>query len=321
MTATTENLHPVPTQDAMRGIRPLVRRTLEDVRLICEGLEFPEGPVILPDGDLAVVELRASRVTRISPDGAARPIAHVEGMPNGAALGPDGALYVANNGGRDAGEQWRSGWVERIDPDTGAIDVVYRADADGTALGGPNDLVFDDTGGFWMTDYRAGCILYGRADGSRLDTVLSGEGVRYCNGVGLSPTGDRLYWSETKTRQVRAVAVTSPGSTAASNGVTVSTLNDGPADWSSLVVGFPGALELDSLAVDLDGTICVATLVDAGIAVIDPRGGPVVHYALPDEFADPKPTNLCFGGEDGRTAFITLSHSGRVVACPWPGVD
>ncbi|MDQ0691401.1 sugar lactone lactonase YvrE [Arthrobacter sp. W4I7] len=76
-------------------------------------------------------------------------------MPNGAALGPDGALYVANNGGRDETGEWCAGWVDRIDVETGKVERWYETAADGVALAGPNDLVFDRQGGFWLTDYCA----------------------------------------------------------------------------------------------------------------------------------------------------------------------
>ncbi|MDQ0691400.1 sugar lactone lactonase YvrE [Arthrobacter sp. W4I7] len=110
----------------------------------------------------------------------------------------------------------------------------------------------------------------------------------------------------------------SPGRLEPSTGVTVSTLSEGPTHWDSLVVGLPGAQELDSLAVQADGAICVGTLVDPGITVVHPAGGPAVLWTLPAAFADDKPTNLCFGGDDLTNAYIVLSGTGRVVACPWP---
>jgi sugar lactone lactonase YvrE len=136
--------------------------------------------------------------------------------------------------------------------------------------------VFDRHGGFWLTDYRAGEILYGQADGSRLERVVVGEGARYCNGIGLGPHEQWLCWAETKTRQVRRLSVTAPGRVEPSNGVTVSTLKDGPSHWDSLVVGLPGAQEVDSLAVQADGAICVGTLVDAPGRV----RGPCPHQPL-----------------------------------------
>ena len=80
------------------------------------------------------------------------------------------------------------------------------------------------------------------------------------------------------------------------------------------LAGLPGMQMLDSLAVDGEGHVCVATLVNGGITSISPDGSSVEHYATPD----PLTTNICFGGEDLRTAFITLSGTGVLVKATWP---
>jgi gluconolactonase len=74
---------------------------------------------------------------------------------------------------------------------------------------------------------------------------------------------------------------------------------------------------LDSLAVDADGNVCVATILRGGITVVSPQGK-CRHVATDDRLT----TNICFGGADLRTAFITLSSTGRLVACEWerPGL-
>jgi SMP-30/Gluconolactonase/LRE-like region len=69
------------------------------LREIASGLSFPEGPVALADGSILLVEIAAGRLTRIAPDGSKSTIAEMGGGPNGAAIGPDGKVYVCNNGG------------------------------------------------------------------------------------------------------------------------------------------------------------------------------------------------------------------------------
>ena len=66
---------------------------------IASDLVFPEGPVMLPDGGLIVVEIGKACVTRIDRSGRKTVIAKPGGGPNGAAFGPDGHLYICNNGG------------------------------------------------------------------------------------------------------------------------------------------------------------------------------------------------------------------------------
>src|SRR6202051_1067556 len=68
-------------------------------RVLATGLEFPEGPVVMPDGSVVLVEIRGQRLTRVWPDGRKEVVAHVPGGPNGAAIGPDGKCYICNNGG------------------------------------------------------------------------------------------------------------------------------------------------------------------------------------------------------------------------------
>ena len=70
----------------------------------------------------------------------------------------------------------------------------------------------------------------------------------------------------------------------------------------------------DSLAVDHDGWVCVATLLNGGITAISPDGEHTEHHATGDMFT----TNICFGGDDMSTAFVTLSGTGRLVSFPWP---
>ena len=299
---------------------------LQNARLIADGLEFPEGPIAMADGSVVLVEIKAQRLTRVAPDGMKTTIAEIPGGPNGAALGPDGAFYICNNGGCFAWAEiggltlpgplpdtYSGGSIQRVDPATGAVTSLYRA-CNGRPLRAPNDLVFDAGGGIWFTDHGTRtehsadrtAIHFCTADGARITSAV--HPVDAPNGIGLSPTGDRVYWAETHTGRVFRRTVSAAGVLAP---VT-------PMDRSVLLCGLPGFMLLDSLAVDGDGHVCVATLVEAGITAIHPETGDWEHFALPEEFADPLTTNICFGGPDLRTAFITLSGTGRLVACDWP---
>ena len=84
------------------------------------------------------------------------------------------------------------------------------------------------------------------------------------------------------------------------------------------VCGLPGFQRFDSLAVAASGNICVATLVTGYITVISPGGEVVRQVKMPDVY----PTNICFGGADMRTAYITLSASGQLGVMDWfePGL-
>ncbi len=293
-----------------------------DIELVTEGLQFPEGPIIMRDGSVVLVEIRRQTLTRVTPGGRQHVIARLGGGPNGAAIGPDGAVYVCNNGGfewidRPDGltaphgtpADYVSGSIQRVDLDTGAVTTLY-VECDGRPLRGPNDIVFDRDGGFWFSDLgksnaewmHHGHLLYARPDGSMIRRVR--EGLVTPNGVGLSPDGKTVYVAETYTSRVWAFDISGPGELAASQDMWLPGKVMGP---------LPGYQMLDSLAVEAGGKVCVATLVNGGVTAFDPAGG-VEHFAFPD----PLTTNICFGGDDMRDAWVTASGTGRLYKCRWP---
>ncbi len=288
---------------------------LQDVDVQAEGLGFPEGPVAMPDGSVIVAEITRGRLSRVDPDGTVSEVAAVGGGPNGAAVGPDGALYVCNNGGM-VRESRGVPAIQRVEPDTGSVDVLYT-ECDGRPFQSPNDLVFDDAGGFWFTDLTGGTIHYAQPDGSSIFRAI--DRLRSPNGIGLSPDGDVLYWAETSTRQVRRHRVSGPGHVVSTPRWELPSFmrNLTPDRWT-LLVGLPGAQELDSLAIDSSGAVCVGTLVESGVTVVDSETGASEKFTLPERLADPAVTNICFGGADLQTAYITCSLTGRLVACRWP---
>src|SRR3954468_10555315 len=75
------------------------RSTVAEMRHITSGLKFPEGPIAMNDGSIVLVEIQSGHLTRVTPDGTITRIAETGGGPNGAAVGPDGKVYVCNNGG------------------------------------------------------------------------------------------------------------------------------------------------------------------------------------------------------------------------------
>ncbi len=292
-----------------------------DFELAAEGLKFPEGPIAMADGSVVLVEIQRQTLSRVKPDGAIEVIAELGGGPNGAAVGPDGAVYITNNGGfqwAEAGglttphgvpDDYKTGSIQRVDLTTGAVTTVYDA-CDGRPLRGPNDIVFDAAGGFWFTDLgksdgdrmHMGHLLYAKADGSMIKRVR--EGMITPNGVGLSPDGKTVWVCETHTSRVWGFGIVGPGE-----------IEQPPNLWTpGVVLGpLPGYQLLDSLAVEASGKVCCATLVNGGITAFDPAGG-FEHTAFPD----PLITNICFGGPDMRTAWITASGTGKLYKARWP---
>jgi gluconolactonase len=172
--------------------------------------------------------------------------------------------------------------------------------------------VFDPAGGFWFTDLGKryartrdhGGLYYALPDGSRIIEVA--YPILSANGVGLSPDGKVVYVADTEPARLWAFDVIEPG---------VVHKQPFPSPHGGrMVAGLPGFQRFDSLAVQANGDICVATLVTGCITVISPKGQVVAQVSMPDTH----PTNICFGGPDRRTAYITLSETGRLGAMEWP---
>jgi gluconolactonase len=292
------------------------------IREIASGLKFPEGPVAMADGSVLVVEIAAGTITRIKANGKKQRIANPGGGPNGLAIGPDGALYVCNNGGSfefhkrggllipgHAPASHLGGRIERVDISTGKIEILYDA-CDGARLIAPNDLVFDGSGGFWFTDHGKttavghthGALYYARPDGSGITRIL--RELISANGVGLSPDGNAVYYAETYPGRLWSLPLTAPGKRGNVEGFTPGVF----------VGAYPGLGYFDSLGVQADGGVCVATILAGGITTFWAGKKKVRHTPI----ADPLVTNICWGGKSMKTAYVTASGTGKLLALDWP---
>lgn len=292
-----------------------------EIELIAEGLEFPEGPIAMADGSVILTEIKGRRLTRITPAGRKETVVETGGGPNGAAIGPDGAIWITNNGGsfvwieRDGltipgptPPEHTGGMIQRFDLKSGELTTVYDS-CEGKRLVGPNDLVFDKQGGFWFSDHgcstpegrKFGGVYYARTDGSHISRQR--DHLTSPNGIGLSPDEKTVYLADTTLGRLWAFDVAEPG-----------VLEPGPGFAPGKVVcNLPGYQLLDSLAVEAGGKVCVATIINGGITAFDPDGT-TEHYPFPDLLV----TNICFGGPDMRTAWITASGTGKLYRAKWP---
>jgi len=292
-----------------------------DIELVVEGLKFPEGPIAMADGSVILTEIERGVLTRVTPDGRKSTVAECGGGPNGAAIGPDGAIWVTNNGGSF---QWlkqngltipgptppghKGGSIQRVDIASGKVETIYET-CDGRPLFGPNDLVFDRQGGIWFTDHGRGTptgrdfggLYYALTDGSKI--VRGRDHLISPNGVGLSPDETTAYVADTQLGRLWAFDIAAPGELAP------------PAGFAPgrVVCNLPGFQLLDSLAVEAGGKVCVATIINGGITAFDADGA-TEHFPFPDLVV----TNICFGGADMRDAWVTCSSTGKLYKCRWP---
>jgi gluconolactonase len=277
---------------------------MQEIEVVAEGLDFPEGPVVLQDGSVIVVEVFGGRITRCW-NGRKETICEIGGGPNGLAIGPDGALYVCNNGGvaeADLVRTDRVGRIERVDLANGRFERIYDS-CNRKLLGAPNDLVFDCEGNLWFTDFgrldvdgkQFGGLYCARPDGSAI-TRIADRAMSY-NGVGISPDMTTVYVADTFEARVysfeRKVQAHKP----------------------RFLATVPGKVALDSLAITAAGNICVATIYDddGAISTVTPDGE-ITSIRTGDQYT----TNIAFGGEDMRVAWITCSTKGLLVKMRWP---
>lgn len=299
-----------------------------EYRVVTDGLLFPEGPVALSDGSVLAVEIKGGRLIRVRPDGGKEVVAELGGGPNGAAIGPDGACYVCQNGGfnwlsedifgvrgymRPHGRavDYIGGSIQRVDLDTGEVTTLYD-ECDGVPLKGPNDLIFDRNGDLWFTDHGktydrvmdSGVVYHAAADGSRIRQAIFP--MLTPNGCALSPDEATFYASETETGRLWRWPITGRGEVAKL---------PWPSPHGGEMLGqATGYQRFDSMAIEECGNICVGTLVTGGITVFSPQGEKLEYWEGPEPYC----TNICFGGPDMRTAYITVSGTGLLIAVDWP---
>ena len=294
-------------------------------KVIAKDLKFPEGPIFMNDGSIILVEIARGTLSKVNINGSVEVVADLGGGPNGAAIGPDGHCYVCNNGGFEwevslgkkgmrpisQSKNYIGGSIQKVNLSTGQYSTLYT-ECNGVALKGPNDIVFDKNGNFWFTDLGKvrkrnmdrGAIYWAKSDGSEIKEVI--QPFMTPNGIGLSPDEQTLYVAETEGGKLYSYKIINEGQV---EKITFpESLNGGK------LLNIEGGIKrFDSLALEENGNICVATLINGGISVISPEGN-LVEFV---KFDDPYITNICFGSQNLKTAYITASFEGLLLEVDW----
>ena len=243
------------------------------------GLGWPEGPSVLPDGRIVIVESYRSQLTLIGPDGQANRYAYVAGAPNSCVLGGDGAFYVCQNGGTTG--PWRA--AEMTTPSIqrvreGGEPEMILTEVAGRKLNGPNDLVFAADGSLIFTDpgtYNPASSdpsrIYRIAPDGQASILVDFPEPVFPNGVAVEADGS-VVWDETYTGRVGRRRPDG-------------TLED--------LGRLPGDKPMpDGLKVGADGCLYVTDLAAGGIHVLAPDGR--TGRFIPCGIAT---TNCAFSGE------------------------
>lgn len=267
--------------------------------VLATGLEFPEGPIAMGDGEVVFTQIRGQRLSRYK-GGKVETIAVTGGGANGATLGPDGAFYVANNGGLTSGPegQWHAdplinGSIQRVTPSGELSELAI--DLPGEKPQRPNDLCFGPDGKLYFTDPHnwedLAHLKPGRVDRTDMDGNVEqlAELKAFPNGIGFGPD-DRLYVAESGTQHIWVY------------------------DWSESGLGEPEAFCVipkgypDGFCFDADGNLIICGSMGDQITFYD-RSGKLIDQIETPEHSEP--TNCCIG--DGKL-YVTCSGSGELVA-------
>jgi gluconolactonase len=246
----------------------------EGWQLVSEGYKFTEGPAVNASGEVFFNDVTSSKTYKVGLDNKTSEILADSKRGNGQAFGPDGRRYVVQNGDQK---------VVAFDRD-GKMSLI----ADGF-IG--NDIVVAKNGNIYVTNPPADnenapskvWLIKPNGEKSVVDT-----GLKYANGVTLSPDQTLLYVADYRSHWVYSYAIRSDGS-----------LQSKQRFFWLHVPDTSDQSNADGLRVDVDGRLYVATAM--GIQVCDQAGRVQGIIPTPNR----RLSNLTFGGEHFDTLFAT----------------
>jgi sugar lactone lactonase YvrE len=260
---------------------------LSRVKTIGSGLARPEGVMAVSGGYLITADARGC-CARITPEGKTDFYGNLGGVPNGICMDVHGNCIVANIG---------NGQVQSLAPD-GTHRVLFTH-ADKKPLPTPNFPFMDLKERLWVSNSTAGdleqALRHPLPDGSVVlyennHARIVAEGLYFANGVAVDQDCAFLYVAETTRRAITRFSIKKDGTLA-------SRQTYGPEPLGDL--GFP-----DGCALDEAGNLWITFPAWGAVGYIDPDQK--LHIVIEDRRMQVlrRPTNICFGGQDRRTAFI-----------------
>jgi sugar lactone lactonase YvrE len=242
-----------------------------------------EGPAVDRDGNFFAVNFGSQQtIGKVTLDGKAEVYVTLPGksVGNGLRFDADGFLYVAD---------YTEHNVLKIDPKTRKVTVFAHQ----PKMSQPNDLAITATGVLYASDPNwsdsTGQLWRIDRDGS---THLLASGMGTANGIEVSPDGRTLYVNESNQKNVWAFRIAENGDLADKR--LLKKFDD---------FGF------DGMRCDVDGNLYITRHGKGTVAVVSPAGELIREI----DVLGSKPSNLCFGGLDGRTVYVTEVDHQRIV--------
>ena len=279
---------------------------LSEVTTIGSGLARPEGVALGLDGSVYAADGRGM-IARITTDNRTMFYGDLGGLPNGICLDDQGNCLVANIG---------NGQVQNLGPD--GTHQVILTQVDGRPMGSPNFPLLDSQGRLWVTNSTDrfdvnqaivnpapdGCLVLienGRAS-------VAADHIWFANGLAMDAAEEYIYVAATTQRAVIRYRVGSDGCLSHEEIY-------GPAPLAE--PGYP-----DGLAFDEAGNLWITFPLWNAVGYLTPARELVMYLTDPFFHILQRPTNICFGGPDRRTAYLG-SLDGRNIPCftvPYPGL-
>lgn len=258
------------------------RETEQSKDLLPEGTFTPgiEGPATDAAGNVYAVNFaEEGTIGRVTPEGEASLYLRLpEGsIGNGIQFDAAGNMYIADYMGHKVYRKLAMG---------GALEVW----AEEARMNQPNDLCVAANGTIYLSDpnWAESTGNLWRVTPDRKVELLQAD-MGTTNGITLSPDGTYLYVNESVQRNVWRYAVEADGSIGA----------------RELLIQFPD-FGMDGMRCDVKGNIYIARYDKGTVAVVSPEGNLLREYILTGK----KPSNLTFGGPDGKTCYVTLADRG-----------
>jgi gluconolactonase len=242
-----------------------------------------EGPACDAEGNVYAVNFaKQETIGKITPDGKAAIFVELpaRSVGNGIRFSRQGIMFVADYTRHN---------VLRIDPSTRAISVFAHSDE----MHQPNDLAITDDGTLYASDpnWSDGTGQVWRIDKAGSIKRMT-EGMGTANGIEVSPDGKTLYVNESVQRKLWAFTIE----------------KDKSLSGKRLFKKFED-YGMDGMRCDVDGNLYVARYGKGTVVKLSPKGEELKEI----DVLGPNPTNICFGGPDGRTAYVTEKQHTRLV--------
>ena len=241
-----------------------------------------EGPAVNADGNLFAVNYsEQGTIGKVEPDGVASVFLKLpEGsIGNGIRFDLSGNMYIADYMGHS---------VYKV-PKGSETASVWARDS---TMNQPNDLAISPEGNIYLSDPKwadsTGQIWFLGQD-RKLRKLESGMGTT--NGIEVSPDGKKLYVNESVQRNVWQYDIA----------------RDGSVSGKTLLLAFKD-YGMDGMRCDRDGNLYIARYDKGTVAVVSPQGQLLEEITLKGK----KPSNITFGGKDGRNCYVTLADRGCI---------